>query len=263
MKKKAIIGVLFMVCLTFFAFTGCSSSSKTSSGSASTASKSNQSLFIYCGAGMKDPVAKMVAAFEKENGAAVEVTYGNAAQIISQITATKKGDLFIAGDQNDLSKIKDQYVSSVKPLVKHIPVLAVQSGNPQHITGLKDLTKTGVKVVLGDSSATPIGKLSDTALTSMGILNNVNVVARESTAPAISTAISLGQCDAGITWKENTNVKGVEVVKTSDLNNYIKTIPAASLNCSTNTDALKAFLKFLDSNEVHGIWKSSGYELAQ
>lgn len=252
-----------MVCLTFLVLTGCSSSSKTASSSASTASKNGQHLFIYCGAGMKDPVAKIVAAFQKENGATVEVTYGNAAQITSQITASKQGDLFIAGDQNDLSTIQDQFVSSVKPLVKHVPVLAVQSGNPQHITGLKDLTKSGLKVVLGDSTATPIGKLSDTALNKLGILGNVNVIAREATAPAISTAISLGQCDAGITWKENANVKGVEVIKTTDLDNYIKTIPAASLKCSTNVQALKAFLKFLDSNEVHTIWQNSGYVLAQ
>lgn len=261
MKKRVIAAFLFMVCLTFV-LTGCSSNSKTSSSSASAASKNGQSLFIYCGAGMKDPVAKIVAAFQKESGVIVEVTYGNAAQITSQITASKKGDLFIPGDQNDLSTIQDQFVSSAKPLVKHVPVLAVQSGNPQHITGLKDLTKSGLKVVLGDNTATPIGKLSDTVLNKMGILNNVNVIARESTAPAITTAISLGQCDAGITWKENANVKGVEVVKTTDLDNYIKTIPAASLKCSTNTEELKTFLKFLDSNKAHSIWTNSGYELA-
>jgi molybdate transport system substrate-binding protein len=218
-------------------------------------------LFVYCGAGMTKPFTEIVEAFQSETGAEVEVTFGNAAQIISQMKASNQGDVFIAGDQGELTTIQDEYVSDTKSLVKHIPVMAVQSGNPKGITGLKDFAKEGIKVVLGDSEATPIGKIADKALTDAGVLEQVNVVARTTTAPEIVTALTLGQCDAVIVWKENTNADGAEILESEDMDKYIKTVPAATLKCSTNTETLEAFLTFLDSKEAIDIWIKYGYEV--
>lgn len=169
--------------------------------------------------------------------------------------------IYLLQHQGELSAIQDEYVANTKILVKHIPVIAVQTGNPKEISTLIDFANEGVKVVLGDSEATPIGKISDKALTDAGVLDNVNVIARTTTAPEITTALSLGQCDAAIIWKENTNAEGIEVVETTDMDQYIKIIPAASLKCSTNTEVLEAFLTYLDTDAAKSIWESYGYEL--
>lgn len=290
MKKGKFIFMLIAMCLEVFILTACSTSTTTSGEavddnanielevSVTEEAASNEdikdtttleeqntlegkTLFVYCGAGMTKPFTEIVEAFQNETGAKVEVTYANAAQIISQITTSNEGDLFIAGDQGELSTIQDDYVTDTKSLVKHIPVLAVQTGNPKSITALKDLINENVTVVLGDNQATPIGKLADKALTDAGILDSVNVIARTTTAPEIATALSLNQCDAAIIWKENANVEGVEVVETTDMEKYIKTVPAASLKCSTNTETLEVFLSYLDTDLAKDIWKSYGYEL--
>lgn len=219
-----------------------------------------KTLFVYCGAGMTKPFSEIVDAFQNETGATIEVTYGNAAQTITQIQTSKEGDLFIAGDQGELANLEEDYVTEVKKLVKHIPVIAVQEGNPKGISGLKDFAKRDVGIVLGDNEATPIGKIADKALSEAGVLDKVNIIARTATAPEISTALTLGQCDAAIVWKENTSVDGLEVVECDDLNNYIKVIPAASLQCSKNTDIREAFLEYLDTDEVLEIWEKYGYE---
>jgi molybdate transport system substrate-binding protein len=218
-------------------------------------------LFVYCGAGMTKPFTEIVEAFQSDTGAEVEVTFGNAAQIISQMKASNQGDVFIAGDQGELTTIQDEYVADTESLVKHIPVMAVQSGNPKGITGLKDFAKEGIKVVLGDKEATPIGKIADKALTDAGVLEQVNIVARTTTAPEIVTALTLGQCDAVIVWKENTKADGAEILESEDMDKYIKTVPAATLKCSTNTETLEAFLTFLDSKEAIDIWIKYGYEV--
>ncbi|MGB8453891.1 MAG: molybdate ABC transporter substrate-binding protein [Anaerocolumna sp.] len=279
MKKGKIINIVITIILGMFIFTACMSKTTTTDsvseketadseeGNKVTTITEEQgtledkTLFVYCGAGMTKPFTDIVEEFQKETGATVEVTYANAAQIISQITVSNEGDLFIAGDKGELSAIQDEYVTDTKNLVKHIPIIAVQTGNPKGITALKDFAKEGVTVVLGDSKATPIGKISDRALTDTGIIESVNVIARTATAPEIATALSLGQCDAAIIWKENTKVEGVEAVETADMDQYIKTIPAASLKCSTNTEVLEAFLTYLDTDTAKGIWKSYGYEL--
>lgn len=188
-----------------------------------------KTLMIYCGAGMTKPFTEIAAAFEQETGCAMEVTYANAGQIQSQINTAQEGDLFIAGSADEVKPVSDYVTASVN-LVKHIPVLAVAAGNPKNLAGLNDLTNEGVVVALGDGDAMPLGKIANKALTELGILDKINVVARFATAPAIANALIMGECDAVILWKENAGDPSIEIVNTADLDPYIKTVPAASLS---------------------------------
>ena len=139
------------------------------------------SLMIYCGAGMKKPFQEIADTFMKDTGCDVRVNFANAAQIQSQINTAQEGDLFIAGSAEEVKPVQDNVTAS-EDLVKHIPVLVVQTGNPKGITGLSDLTGEGIGVVFGDAEATPIGKISDKALEDLGITDQVDVLARAATA---------------------------------------------------------------------------------
>lgn len=239
---------------------GCgSNSSQAEEKVDTTKSLDSQTLFVYCGAGMTKPFGEIADQFKAETGCDIQVVYANAAQIQNQIQTTGEGDLFIAGSADELKPVQDKVSESID-LVKHIPVLAVKSGNPLGITGLNDLTGAGVEVVLGDGEATPIGKIANKALTDLGILNNVNVVARAATAPEIANALSVDECNAIIVWKENVPANA-EIVNTPDLNAYVKTVPAAKLSRSANTEALAAFMTYLDSDPVKTIWENNGYEV--
>lgn len=209
---------------------------------------------------MTKPFEEIANKFKEKTKCNIEVTYANAAQIQTQINTSKEGDLFIAGSADELKAV-EKMVSDRKDLVKHIPVLAVKSGNPLQITGINDLTKKDVEVILGDYEATPIGKIAKKALTDASIFEKVNVVATTSTAPELINAILNDQSDAIIVWKENAKNPKIEVVDTKDLDSYIKTIPAASLTCSDNKESLDMFLKFLDSDSAKNIWSNYGYEL--
>lgn len=221
-----------------------------------TISLEGHTLNIFCGAGMTKPFQKIADAFEEETGCEMAITFANAGQIQTQINTAQEGDLFIAGSEDELKPVQEM-VSESTPLVKHIPVLAVQARNPKGITGLADLADPGLRVVLGDSKATPIGKIADKALSDAG-LNNVNVVARTTTAPAIFTALQQDECDAAIVWKENVG-EGTKVVATPDMEPYEKTIPAASLTCSADPEALEEFLAFLNGDTAKEIWTKAGY----
>ena len=172
---------------------------------------SGHALMIFCGAGMKDPFAKIAQAFQDQTGCTVEVTYANAAQIQTQINTAKEGDFFIAGSEQEVNPVAE-LVESSTPLVRHIPVIAVQKGNPLNITGPADL--------------------------------------------------AADECDAIIVWKENVNADQGEIVDCPEMENYIKTIPAARLTCSADAEAADAFADFLNSQTAQDIWTSYGYELA-
>lgn len=234
-------------------------SSQTAAGE-QTPDLTGHTLNIYCGAGMTKPFQEIADAFQNQTSCKMEVTYANAGQIQTQINTAKEGDLFIAGSADELAPVND-VVTASKDLVKHIPVLAVKSGNPLGITGLADLANENVRVVLGDADSTPIGKIANKALTDAAILEKVNVVARTTTAPEIFNALTMDECDAIIVWKENVTGSAAEVVETSDMEKYIKTVPAASLSYSDDADALSAFLSFLDTDAAKTIWTNYGYEV--
>lgn len=219
-------------------------------------------LMIYCGAGMTKPFQEIADSFKAATSCEMNVTYANAGQIQSQITTSEEGDMFIAGSAEELKPV-ESYVSESKALVKHIPVLAVQSGNPKNITSLAGLAEEGVSLIIGDIDSTPIGKIAKKALTDAGIFDKVQIEASTATAPQMATAIAAGEADAAIIWKENCDAQGVEIVDNSGLEDYIKTIPAASLSCSADHDARQAFLDYLNSGDVQEIWLKYGYEIAE
>lgn len=219
----------------------------------------SHTLSIYCGAGMTKPFGEIADAFKAATGCEMEVTYGNAAQTQTQINTAQEGDLFIAGSADEVKPVSDVVTASVD-LVKHIPVLAVKAGNPLGINGLADLAKENVRLVLGDAQSTPIGKIANKALGELGILEQVNVISRTTTAPATFNALAMDECDAIIVWKENVTGDDVMIVDTPDLDDYIKTIPAASLSYCDDSEALSAFLDFLNTDGAKNIWSKYGYE---
>ena len=94
------------------------------------------------------------------------------------------------------------------------------------------------------------------------VADQVDIVSNTATAPAMATALAADECDAIIVWKENVSADQGEIVDSADMENYIKTIPAARLTCSADAEAADAFAEFLNSQTAQDIWTSYGYELA-
>ena len=199
------------------------------------------SLSIYCGAGMQQPFQEIADAFQGETGCEMNVTYANAAQIQTQIQESQEGDFFIAVSKEELKPV-EEFVTSSEDLVKHIPVLVVKEGNEKNIQGLNDLAREDVVTVIGDPESTPIGKIAKKAFGDFQIG---------------------GEADAAIIWKENAKADGVEICDTTDLDAYVKVIPAARLSFNENVEAADAFTEFLGTEEAHKIWESYGYELVK
>lgn len=280
--KRSVLGILLAGAIGAALITGCGAASSGTARSsapqqtqesapedgdagksaADTPDLTGHTLMIYCGAGMTKPFQEIADSFKAATGCEMNVTYANAGQIQSQITTSEEGDMFIAGSAEELKPV-ESYVSESKALVKHIPVLAVQSGNPKNITSLAGLAEEDVSLIIGDIDSTPIGKIAKKSLTDAGIFDKVQIEASTATAPQMATAIAAGEADAAIIWKENCDAQGVEIVDNSGLEDYIKTIPAASLSCSADHDARQAFLDYLNSGDVQEIWLKYGYEIAE
>lgn len=224
------------------------------------------SILVYCGAGLRRPMEELGQLFQEENGTCVQFSFGGSAQCVNQILTVNKGDVFLPGDVAELKPLQEKdKILEQKPVVLHIPALAVPKGNPAGITGLKDLTKQGIKVVLGDPQANPIGKLADKVLKGAGIFDQVepNVVARTATASELVTYLSMEQADAAVIWEDNlVGNDQIEVVPTSEFEKFIKTVPAALLDCSQKPEIGKKFMEFVSSPAGLNIWQKWGFMAA-
>ncbi|MCL6446625.1 MAG: molybdate ABC transporter substrate-binding protein [Armatimonadetes bacterium] len=220
-------------------------------------------LLVYSGAGLKKPVEEIGAAFQKQTGIKVTYTFGGSAQLNSQILLTKKGDVYLPGDVEELAPLKEM-VKWKKDVVYHLPALAVPKTNPAGVRTLADLGRPGVKVALGDPQANPIGKLADRLLQASGLAEavNKNVVVRTPTVNELVVYVSTRQVDAAIIWEENYRgvEDKVELITLPELEKFKKTVPVAVLACSQETAAARQLAEFMISAPAQQIWEKWGYK---
>ena len=103
--------------------------------------------------------------FEQENGVKVEYNYAGSNALLSGIEISKQGDVYMPGATMYIEKAKEKgFVDYEQNVAYHVPVIAVPKGNPANIRCLNDLTKPGVKVILGDPEAAACGKIANKIL---------------------------------------------------------------------------------------------------
>lgn len=271
MKKRlsVILSLVLLVSLLFM--TGCGKESPPASDlppdnstQDSLTETETKSIMVYSGAGLRKPVEELGEMFKEKTGVEVQFTYGNCTQLINQILLLDKGDVFLAGDAADVKALREHdKIEAEKPLVYHVPILAVPQGNPADIKSLDDLTKSGIKIVLGDPETNPLGKLAENILTKKGIYEQVkpNVVARAATVNEMFVYLEMKQVDASIIWEDNlVGNEKIEMVETSDLEKYIKQVPVATLKCSENPETAVQFMDFVSSSEGIDIWEKWGFK---
>jgi molybdate transport system substrate-binding protein len=80
-------------------------------------------------------------------------------------------------------------------------VLVLPKSNPAQIHTVDDLTKPGVKIVIGDPSV-PVGSYTRTVLSNLGISAGVlkNVVSQETDVRSVLGKVALGEADAGFVY---------------------------------------------------------------
>lgn len=266
MKKFLSIILSLVLLIGILSMIGCGkkpASESDSPASGSTTGDEVKSIIAYSGAGLRKPIEELGKMFEDRTGIEVQFTYGGTAQLIGQILTIDKGDVLLPGDVEELKPLREKdKVGAEKPVVYHIPILAVPQGNPANVKSLDDLKKPGIKIVLGDPEANPIGKLSDKVLKEKGIFEEVepNIVARAATVNEMFAYLAMKQADASIIWEDNlVGNEKIEIVETSDLDKYIKKVPIVTLKCSKNPEEATQFLDFVASKEGIEIWEKWGF----
>ena len=142
-----------------------------------------------------------------------QVRYGFAGsdQLSFQIQQGAPADVFAAASPKYPELLYQQgLVEKPIPFATNTLVLVLPKSNPAGIRTVDDLTRPGVKVVIGDPGV-PVGAYTRTVLKTLGISTAVlkNVVSQETDVRNVLTKVTLGEADAGFVYVTDARtVKG-------------------------------------------------------
>ncbi len=171
-------------------------------------------LYLYAGAGLKDPVEKIVKQFEKETGNNVTIEYGGLGQLLARYNTVKTGDLYLPGSSDYVEKLeKTGDVKESAPLVLHIPVMAIRKEKSAGIDSFKALAESNLRLGIGDSKAMALGKGAEKILELSGYQAQLNdkIVVKAATVKQLMLYLLNGDVDAAVVgrsgaWKVRDKV---------------------------------------------------------
>ena len=228
-----------------------------------------KTLTVLAAASLTESFIEMGQLFESENpGVKVVFSFAGTQQLAQQLSQGAPVDVFASAS----SKYMDAVVqanrvekANAKTFAKNRLVVIFPKDNPAGIHQLKDLSKPGIKLDLGDKSI-PVGQYTldfldqaakDPAFDA-NFKNNVlkNVVSYEDSVKAVVTKVALGEVDAGIVYV--TDVTGSLASKIGQLDipdalNVIAPYSIAPISDSQSPDLARAFIDLVLSKKGQAV----------
>jgi molybdate transport system substrate-binding protein len=227
--------------------------------------KPEGTILVHCAAGMRLPISQMAAAFEKETGVKVQLSYDGSNRLLGQIKLTRKGDVYIAGDAEYVAlAAKDGLVASRGRICYFRPVIMTKKGNPHGIKTLGDLVLPNLKIGQGDPKAAAVGRIMPKLLELNGVDAEAwkkNVVLETATVNDLAVAIKLGTLDAVVVWDAiasgYTDVS--DAIAIAPEKNICPEVESAVLTFAGNKSGAEAFVEFMSSDKGREICRKNGY----
>jgi len=227
-------------------------------------------IVVFAAASMKNALDNADAAFTKETGKEVTVSYAASGPLAKQLENGAPADVFISADTNWMD-----YVAG-KKLIKDdsrtnllgnklVLVAAKDKAKPveiKHGLDLAGLLGDG-RLAIGQPESVPAGKYGKAALEKLGIWASVEKKAAgaESVRAALAL-VSRGEAPYGIVYQTDVSADpGVAVVGTFPADSHPPIVyPIAITSNSTNPD-VQAYFDYLKSAKAVPFFEHEGFTI--
>lgn len=222
-------------------------------------------LMLYCGAGIRWPVAELAETFGSRHNVRVECDYAGSELLLSRIKLTGQGDLYLPGDEYYVDQAEAEGLIAEKTTACYfVPVILVQKGNPKGVRTLQDLLQPGLKFGLGDTQACAIGRNCERIFRQAGISEKEvesHVAFRALTVNELGTNVAVGALDAAIVWDAVAAnfADKTETVAIPAGQNAVSTVAVGVLRSSRHPDLARQFVALLTSPEGQAVFAKHHY----
>lgn len=251
---------LFVCCALLAAACGGSGGSSTSPGSATTA-KLTGSLNVFAAASLTESLTDYKTTLESASpGLSITNNLAGSAVLVTQIENGAPADVFASADMENMQKLVDKgLVATPQVFAKNTLEIAVAPGNPKHITGLADLERPGVTLVLEDPSV-PAGNYAREAFRKAG-LPAPDPASNELDVKSTLAKLESGDADAVVVYVTDVTAAGDKVVGVTipANHNVIATYPIAVVKATKNAAAAQAYIDGLVNGSGRQVLQARGF----
>ncbi len=217
-------------------------------------------LTIFAASSLQPAFDKIGQAAISRHIATPTFSYAGTQTLTSQLTQGAQADVFASADTAHMTTVDTAGLLSApaRTFVHNRLEIAVAKGNPKGIHALADLARSGLVVVLADSSV-PAGKYALQALSKAHI--TVKPASLELQVTGVLSKVALGEADAGIVYVSDVVTSGkVDGVAIPDDQNVLADYPIAPLKSAANATAAQAFIDLVLSPDGQAILRAAGFQ---
>jgi len=245
----------------------CSSSTSSTSGSSSSASGSTTTAVPISGTVNVFAAASLTGAFTTAKatltaahpGLSITYDFGGSNTLVTQIKNGAPADVFASADAKNMQTLVSAgLVETPVTFAKNKLEIAVAPGNPKGITGLADLARPGVSVVL-EANGVPAGDYTRQVLAATSI--SLTPRSLETDVKSALAKVTSGEADATVVYVTDVTAAGTKVqgVTIPDADQPSITYPIAVVKTTKNHAAAQAFVDSAVSGDVQRALEAAGF----
>lgn len=259
---RALRPLLALTAVTAVLLTGCAASdaAPAQTDADSTADALSGELTIFAAASLKAAFDELAGAFEDPHPEVdiQPISYDGSSTLATQIIEGAAVDVFASADEKNMEKVTHAGRAADPQLfATNTLTLVVPAGNPGGVTGLADLAKPELNIVLC-AAEVPCGAASEALLSAAD--DTADVDSYEQNVTAVLTKVASGEADAGLVYVTDAATTGdVDQVDTAGADKVVNSYPIVALDETANPDAAAAFVAFVLSPEGQQVLAELGF----
>ena len=270
---RAVATVLLAAALAALATAGLVAAAGCGSSGASGSSSPNASstkLTVFAAASLDKVFPQIAAAFRQSHpGVTFTFNFAGTDTLATQIEQGAPADVFAgASAKYGVELSGKSLIDAPRTFATNTLVVVVPAANPAHIASLRDLTKPGVKLVIGDATV-PIGAYTRKVLGNLDAVYGAgysaevtkNVVSETLDVTSILTAVSLGNADAGFVYVTDARSAGdhVKTIALPAAAQAIASYPIGVVKASRSAATAQQFATFVLGPQAQAILRAAGF----
>jgi molybdate transport system substrate-binding protein len=264
-KRTVLMLVSIVVVLS-----ACSSGNGATSGGSSRTGGSTMQLTVLGAASLSTVFPGIGNAFTASNpGVSVRFGFAGTDALVAQVEQGAPADVFAGASTKYGDQLSgENLIGAPVPFATNSLVVIVPAANPAHISSPQDLSRSGIKVVIG-AGTVPIGAYTRTVLTSLdGVYGNgysdavlANVASEEDSVTTILSKVQLGEADAGFVYETDARAAGAQVtsVELPAEAQAVATYPIATVDASKHGAEAQTFVDFVLEPRAQAMLAAAGF----
>lgn len=227
-------------------------------------------LTILAAASLTDVCDEIKGLYEAEHeNVTLHFSYGSSGALQSQIEEGAPADVFMSAAAKQMTALDEEGLmdsASIVELLENKIVLVVPAGSDTDLASFEEVVTDKVAMIgLGEPESVPVGQYSEEIFTSLNLLEEVKTKANYgSDVRTVLSWVETGAVDCGIVYATDAyTTENVRIVAEAPEGSCKRVVyPVGVVKSSGNADAAKAFVEYLQSEEIMGLFESYGFSAA-